>query len=136
MNFNYLTDFNGDGEFHAVLTSLWATERTSDPTFATGIGTASFDMDSDLKIREKYRDGTFNPLSTAVMDTAFSDRLKYGIFVLGRYFLLRGQNEIAYCRLDQVKFHESTVNGEKEQFVEISHKWDKSHKCNLKNTKP
>jgi hypothetical protein len=28
------------------------------------------------------------------------------------------------------------VNGVKEEYVEISHKWDKSHRCNLKNTKP
>lgn len=136
LSYNYLTDFNGDGEFHAVLTAQWANERTSDPSFATGIGTASFDMDSDLKLRDKYKDGTFNPFSTDVTDVAFSDRMKYAVFTLGRYFLLRGRNEIAYCHWSQVKFHETLVNGEKELYVEISHKWDKSRQCNLKNTKP
>jgi hypothetical protein len=49
IQYNYLTDFNGDGEFHAVLTTLWANEHASNPTFATGINTATFDHDSDLK---------------------------------------------------------------------------------------
>jgi hypothetical protein len=53
--------------------------------------------------------------------------------VLGRYFLCCGQNEIAFCCWDQVKFHEATVNGEKEEFVEVIHKWDKTHKMSLNN---
>jgi hypothetical protein len=53
--------------------------------------------------------------------------------VLGRYFLCRGRSEIAFCCWDQVKFHETTVNGEKEEFVEVVHKWDKTHKMSLQN---
>jgi hypothetical protein len=136
INYNFLTDFNGDGEFHSVLTAQWAKERQHDPKFATGVGTSSFDMDADLKIRQLYQDKKFDPFSTATTDAAFRDRLKYAIFVLGRYFLLRGRTEIAYCSWSQVKFQELFVNGDKEEFVEISHKWDKSHKCTLSNTKP
>jgi hypothetical protein len=99
INYNYLTDFNGDGEFHAVLSAQWEEEHSADPTFATGIGTATFDSDSDMKLRDKFRDGTFNPFSTEISDEAFTDRLKYVIYVLGRYFLLHGRNEIAYCVL-------------------------------------
>jgi hypothetical protein len=107
--------------------------QEQDPTFATGIGTAPFDMNADFKIREHFRSGKFNPFSTDLTEEAYKDRLKYAIYVLGRYFLCRGRNEIAFCCWDQVKFHEATVNGEKEEFIEVIHKWDKTHKMSLNN---
>ncbi len=88
-----------------MLAAQWAKEHTADPTFTTGIGTAIFDNDSDLKPCDKFRDGTFNPFSTDITNEAFSHQMKYAIFVLGRYFLLRSCNEIAYCTWSQVKFH-------------------------------
>jgi hypothetical protein len=42
-----LTDFNGDGEFHAVMSAQWAKEMEVDPTFASGVGTSTFDMEAD-----------------------------------------------------------------------------------------
>jgi len=39
IQYNYATDINGDGEFHAVLASMWEAERAIDPTFATGVNT-------------------------------------------------------------------------------------------------
>jgi len=102
--------------------------QEQDPTFASGIGTATFDMNADFKIREHFCSGMFNPFSTDLSEEAYKDRLKYAVYVLGRYFLCCGQNEIAFCCWDQVKFHEATVNEEKEEFVEVIHKWDKTHK--------
>jgi len=136
VNYNYATDFNGVGEFHAVLTSQWDKERSLDPSFASGVKTSTFDMDADYKIREFYREGKFNPLSKDITETAFDDRMKYTVFVLGRYFLMRGKNEIAFCQWDQIKFHSDIVNGTAEEFVEVLHHWDKTNKCKLKSTKP
>jgi hypothetical protein len=39
----YKSDFNGDGEFHAVIKRLWEREIAKDPKFATGVNTSSFD---------------------------------------------------------------------------------------------
>jgi hypothetical protein len=63
VNYNYATDFNGVGEFHAVLTSHWDKERSLDPSFASGVNTSTIDMDADYKIREFFREGKLNPLS-------------------------------------------------------------------------
>jgi len=52
INYNYATDFNGDGEFHAVLVAQWSTHRESGPTFASGINTATFDMEADKKLKD------------------------------------------------------------------------------------
>jgi hypothetical protein len=136
VNYNYATDFNGVGEFHAVLTSQWDKERSLDPSFASGVNTSTFDMDADYKIREFFREGKFNPLSQDITEVAFDDRMKYTVFVLGRYFLMRGKNEIAFCEWDQIKFHSDIVNGTAEEYVEVVQHWDKTNKCKLKNTKP
>jgi len=116
------------------LTAQWALQREADPTFASGVGTATFDMNADFKIREHFRAGKFNPFSKELTEDAYNDRLKYAIYVLGRYFLCRGRNEIAFCNWEQVRFHETVVNGEKEEYVELIHKWDKTHQMNLNNT--
>ena len=49
INYCHQKDFNGPGEFHAVLVRLWNEEREKDKTFATGIQTATFDFDADKK---------------------------------------------------------------------------------------
>jgi hypothetical protein len=128
INYHFANDFNGDGEFHAVLTTLWAKQREEDPTFASGVGTSTFDMNADFKIREQFRSGKFNPFSMELTEAAYKDRLKYAIYCLGRYFLCRGRSEIAYCEWKQVKFHEGLVNGEVEEYIEVVHSFDKSHK--------
>jgi hypothetical protein len=134
LNYHFANDFNGDGEFHAVLTTLWAKQREEDPTFASGIGTSTFDMNGDFKIREQFRSGKFNPFSMKLSEAAYKDRLKYAVYCLGRYFLCRGRGEIAYCEWKQVKFHEGLVNGEVEEYVEVVHSFDKSHKLTITNT--
>jgi hypothetical protein len=136
VNYNYATDFNGDGEFHAVLASQWGSERELKPNFASGVGTSTFDMEADRKLRDKYDAGDFNPFSTEVTPLAYEHRRKYLIYVLGRYFLLRGRNEIAYCYWRQIKFSELICDGVLQNYVEVLHQWDKSHKCKLRNTKP
>jgi hypothetical protein len=133
--YNHVTDFNGDGEFHSVLTTMWAQEQEVDKTFATGVGISTFDENADLKIRNQYREGKFNPMTSEVTEKAYDDRLKYMIFVLGRYFLCRGRTEIAFSLWRNVKLVEVVVDdGTKDEYVEYHHNWNKSHKCKLKNT--
>jgi hypothetical protein len=66
IQYNYATDFNGDGEFHAVLAAQWGKERSLDPTFASRVGTSTIDMEADQKLHEKFSAGEFNPFSTNV----------------------------------------------------------------------
>jgi hypothetical protein len=93
-------------------------------------------MEADHKIRQQYKDGKFNPFSSAATEEAFRDRLKYCIWVLGRYLLCRGHNESVYSTWKQVVFNSCVAGGVMEEYVEYRHHWDKSHKCKLKNTTP
>ena len=136
IEYNYATDFNGEGEFHGVLATMWAKEMEEDPDFASGVNTSTCDMNADFKLRYQYHNGTFNPFTEAITKEAFDDRLKYAVYCLGRYFLCRGRKEIAFCHWKQIKFCEAMVDGEKESYVEVNHAWDKSNKCKFKNTKP
>jgi hypothetical protein len=134
--FNVLTDFNGEGEFHSVLASQWAIEMEKDDKFASGVGTSTFDGDADKKLRERFAEGTFNPFSTKTTTEAYEDRKKYMIYVLGRFFLLRGKTEIAFTYWNQVKFKSVECDGVRQEYVKVSHKWDKTHKCKLSKTRP
>jgi len=51
----------------------WTKMQEQDPTFATGTGTATFDINADYKIREHFRSGKFNPFSTALTEEAYKD---------------------------------------------------------------
>jgi len=134
--FNVQTDFNGEGEFHSVLATQWSILMENDDTFASGIGTSTFDGDADKKLREMYKQGTFDPFSTKTTTEAYDDRKKYMIYVLGRYFLRRGKQEIAFTYWNQVKFKVTECDGERLEYVEVSQQWDKTHKCKLSNTRP
>jgi hypothetical protein len=136
IQYNHLTDFNGEGEFHSVLSTTWADEMENDPTFASEIGMSTFYEYADKKLREFYKEGKFNPLSTATTKEGYEDRKKYMIYILGRFFLQRGKNEIVFCYWNQVKFKASEVDRERSEYVKVSTKWDKSHKCKLGNTHP
>jgi hypothetical protein len=52
------------------------------------------------------------------------------------FFLRRGKNEIAFTFWNQVKFFTTESDGQKYEYVEVAHKWDKTHKCKLGNTRP
>jgi hypothetical protein len=112
INYCHQKDFNGAGEFHGVLVELWKEERENDDTFATGVQTATFDFDADKKIRIAYRDTDFDPFSVAKTDKAFEDRLRYLVFIFGRYFMLRGRKEIAFLEWKQVRFCEAFDSNE------------------------
>jgi len=86
IQYNHLTDFNGEGEFHSVLSTTWADEMENDPTFASDIGMSTFYEYADKKLREFYKEGKFNPLSTATTKEGYEDRKKYMIYILGRFF--------------------------------------------------
>jgi hypothetical protein len=57
IKFNHLTDFNGDGEYHAVLCKIWSQELEKGETFASGIGTSTFDYKAEKNSRrlQKHR---------------------------------------------------------------------------------
>ncbi len=134
ITFKHTRDFNGNGEFHAVLKKRWENEIDKDPQFATGICTSSPDLDADWKIREKYKAKEFNPFSTSDGTTAYQDHLHYAVFILGRSWLLRGRKEIVFLLWNQIKFLSTVDNGKVIQFVEVVQHFDKGHPLNLKNT--
>jgi hypothetical protein len=134
--FNVQTDFNGEGEFHSILATQWGILMKNDDKFASGIGTSTFDGDADKKLRDMYKQGTFDPFSSKTTTEAYEDRKKYMVYVLGRYFLRRGKHEIAFTYWNQVKFKVTECEGERLEYVEVSHQWDKTHKCKLSNTRP
>jgi hypothetical protein len=136
IKYNHKRDFNGDGEFHAILKKQWDEEMKKDPTFATGVGTSTFDYEADRKIRDAYLNKSFDPFAADESTKAYDDRKRYLVFVLGRYFFLRGRKELAFLKWNQINFCEETVNGNAMQYIEVRHKWDKSHQLKLTNPAP
>jgi hypothetical protein len=61
----HLMDFNGEGEYHAVLIRLWKQQIEKDDNFGSGIGTAQVDYDADQKNRSAFADSKFYPFSTS-----------------------------------------------------------------------
>jgi hypothetical protein len=133
IQFNFATDFNGDGEYHAVLKAQGKLEMEKDPKFGTGIMTSSIDVDADKKIRDKFNSGEFNPFSSDTTEIAYDHRRKFVIFILGRYFFLRGRTEMAYVTWDMIKFQSGTLNGNAVDYVECMYSWDKTHQCSVTN---
>ena len=84
-----------------------------DEKFASGIGTSTFDGDADKKLWEMYKQGTFDPLSSKTTTEAYEDRKKYMVYVLGRFYLQRGKNEIAFTFWNQVKFKVTECDSER-----------------------
>jgi len=113
---------------------MWNKGIEVDPTFATGVCTSEPDLKADWKIRKKYEDKAFNPFSSSDGLQAFNDRLCYGAFVLGRYFLLRGKKEVAFLKWSQVKFVSATENGIPVEYIEVVQHFDKSCQLDLTNT--
>jgi hypothetical protein len=114
-----------------VLKTMWDAKREADPLFASGIGTSTCDMDADNKIWQQFKEGKFDPFSTGTSETNYEDRLKYCVFILGRYFLCRGQREIVFSKWKQVKFSTVIEDGVKQECAEFIHKYDKSHQLKL-----
>jgi hypothetical protein len=134
--FSHLSDLNGEGEYHAVLIKSWKQQMEKDDKFGTGIGTAQINYDADQKNRSAFADSKFNPFSTSDGKSAYLDRFRYLIFVLGRYVMLRGRKEVASLKWKQVKFCETHIeNGVVEKYVEIVLDWDKGNPLKLTNTK-
>jgi hypothetical protein len=134
ITFKHTRDFNGNGEFHAVLNRQWENEIEKDPQFGTGMCTSSPDLDADWKIRQKSDAKEFDPFSTSDGLTAYQDCLHYAIFIFGRYWLLRGQKEVAQLMWSQVKFLTTVERGKEVQFVEVVQHFDTGRPINLKNT--
>jgi len=132
--FKHTRDFNNDGEFHAVLKKQWENAIEDDDTFGTGIGTSEPDLEADRKIREKYDEGLFDPFTTSDGPAAYQQRLWYTVFILGRYWLLRGRKEVAFLNWSQVKFCTATENNEPVEYIEVVHHFDKGNKLSITNT--
>jgi len=105
-----MRDFNNDRQFHAVLKKQWKNEIEVDETFGTGVRTSDPDLEADRKIREVFDAGKFDPFSTSDGPAAYEHRLWYIVFVLGRYWLVRGRKEVAFLRWSQEKFRTATEN--------------------------
>jgi hypothetical protein len=133
IQFKHLKHFNKDGEFHAVLIKQWQETMAVEPTFASGVGTSTIDYHADQKIREKYEKKLFDPFSTSDGSIAFHDRLCYMVFVLGRYWLLRGRTEVALLTWDKVKFIERYEGGRFTGYIELDLPWHKGKQLRLKN---
>jgi hypothetical protein len=136
IRFKYLRDFNGDGEYHAVLRRHWEETLKVDPTHATGIGTSTFDYEADRKIREKYKEGKWDPFSNSNGSSACDHRKQYLVFVLGRSWLLCGRKELSSLKWSQIKFCEVYEDKKLTKYIEIFHTFDKGNKLSLKNTTP
>jgi len=132
--FKHTRHFNNDGEFHAVLKKQWDKAIEEDDSFGTGVGTSEPDLEADRKIREKYDQGLFDPFTTSDGPAAYQQRLWYMVFVLGRYWLLRGRKEVAFLNWSQVKFCTATENNEPVEYIEIVHHFDKGNKLSITNT--
>jgi hypothetical protein len=102
--------------------------------FATGVVTSIFDYEADHQIRQAYCEKRFNPFSTTDEACAYNGRHRYLVFVLGRYFLVRGRKELAFLKWNQIHFCEAHEDRKQVQYVELRNEWDKSHQLKLTNT--
>ncbi len=136
IRFKHLKHFNGDGEYHAVLRKQWEETMKQDPTYATGVGTSTFDYEADRKIRDAYKGGKWDPFSTSDGNSAYDHRKQYLVFVLGRYWLLRGRKELSSLKWSQIKFCEVHENGKLVKYIEIVQTFDKGNPLKLSNTTP
>jgi hypothetical protein len=71
--------------------------------------------------------GLFDPFSTSDGPMGYQHRLWYLIFVLGRYWLLRGRKEVAFLLWSQVKICTATENDQPVKYIEILHHCDKGN---------
>ena len=137
IQYGYKTDFNGDGEYHSVQKALWNQEIVKDSSYGTGKKTSTFDWEGDAKIEIAYLDPKhpFNPWDTSDSSAGYDSRMWYLVFICGRYFLLRGEKEIAELNVDQFSWHKFTT-GENagKNYVQLNVPWDKTNRLSLKNT--
>jgi hypothetical protein len=134
IQFKHTRDFNNDEEFHAVLKKQWEKETQKDDTFGTGVRTSLPDLEADRKIHLKYDKGLFDPFSISNGTLPYEHRKWYCIFVLGRYWLLRGRKEVVFLKWSQVKMCSGTENGEPVEYIEIVQQFNKSCQLNITNT--
>lgn len=137
--YNFKTDFNGEGEFHAVVKRLWDNEMKKDPKFGTGVKTSTFDYDGDEKLLAAYRDpnNPFNPWDTSDSTDAVNSCLRYLVFICGRIMMLRGSKEIRSLRTEQFEWKTFTTGPfEGRNYIEVNtNPWDKSCQPSFSNTK-
>ena len=139
IKYNYKTDFNGEGEFHAVVKRLWDNEMKKDPKFGTGVKTSTFDYDGDKKLLAAYRDpdNPFNPWDTSDSTDAVNSRLRYLVFICGRIMMLRGSKEIRSLRTEQFEWKTFTTGPfEGRNYIQVNtNPWDKMCQPSLTSTK-
>jgi len=109
---------------------LWDDIRKVDPLFGTGRNQAHFDEEADEKIRKAIVDGVLDPWKNP-------EHCQYlCCYVVGRYFGLRGMQEITYLRFELVghgvfgpKY--GSLNGQKCYVIRVP--FDKTNKLSLLN---
>jgi len=130
IRYNWKKDFWKQGEFHGVMVQLWDDIRKIDPLFGTGCNQAHFDEEADEKIREAIRTGKLDPWNNPEHCQCVC------VFIVGRYFGLRGMGEITHLRFELVGFgffgpKHGSLNGLK--FYVIRVPFDKTNKLSLCN---
>ena len=128
--FDHLKDFNGPKEFHAVIKQHWAKTQKKEEGFGERKNEAQFDENGDDKILKAYLDGKFRPRENP------EHAQWYMVYLLGRYFGLRGNQEIAKLQRKDVRcgFHTSGPdNGKRYRGIGMPN--DKSNQLKLTNTR-
>lgn len=80
--YNFRRDYNEDGEFHGVTLGMWDVARTTVSKFGT------------------YDAEVINPFKMVQDKDIYMDLVRMVMWVLGRYFLTCGGNEIAKSSLE------------------------------------
>ena len=96
VQYDFVVDFNGKGEFHAVLIDYWTKIRSKDPKFGLRKKHAHYDVDGDAKVQKAYADGTFKPYEDPW------HLVQAACLNLGRMWGCRGDKEMASLQEHQV----------------------------------
>ena len=84
-----MTDFNGTGDFHSILTDDLKKGSKNIKDYGTLKNQAKFDYDGDNKIRTAIKNKKLNPFDN------YEDLVRTVVYICGRYFALRGRKEIS-----------------------------------------
>ena len=96
--YNFMTDFNGTGDFHSILTDDLKKGSKNIKDYGTLKNQAKFDYDGDNKIRTAIKNKVLNPFDN------YEDLVRTVVYICGRYFALRGRKEISLLKWADFSF--------------------------------
>jgi hypothetical protein len=128
VEYDYLSDFNKDGEFHAVTKAMWIKAGEEDQNFGSAQHKAAIDEEADTKIRTAIEKGHLRPFTDLVHLQMLLT------FLFGRYFLLRGGKEIHRLEWKAISFGRYTSGPDKDcRFVMLKIPKDKVNYRSFRN---